>query len=113
MLHMGDLDGVSAQLNRKKWNATVTITVYDGDQNPVANATVSGTWSGSYSSAATCTTEGNGQCSLTTGNIGRKENSVTFTADGMTHAMLTYQPADNQDPDGDSDGTAITVSRPW
>jgi hypothetical protein len=30
----------------------------------------------------------------------------------VSHASLPYQPADNHDPDGDSNGTAITVSKP-
>ena len=111
-LHVGDLDAVSSQAGNK-WQATVTITVCDADQAPVADATVSGSWSGGYSDAATCTTDGNGQCSLTTGEIGGKsKTSVTFTVDGVTHATLTYQAADNADPDGDSDGTTITVNKP-
>ena len=95
------------------WNATVTITVYDADQVPVADAIVSGDWSVWHLRPATCTTDGNGQCSLTTGQIaGKNKTSATFTVDGVTHATLTYQAADNADPDGDSDGTTITVSKP-
>ena len=31
--------------------------------------------------------------------------------DGVAHATLPYQPAENHDPDGDSDGTSILISQ--
>jgi hypothetical protein len=37
---------------------------------------------------------------------------VTFTVVTLTHATLTYASADNHDPDGDSNGSSITVKRP-
>jgi len=37
--------------------------------------------------------------------------NVVFTVTGIT-ATGSYQSLDNHDPDGDSDGTAITVTRP-
>jgi hypothetical protein len=30
-----------------------------------------------------------------------------------THASVAYEPADNWDPDGESDGTSIAVEQPW
>jgi hypothetical protein len=39
-------------------------------------------------------------------------SSVTFAVDGVAHSSLTYDATDNHDPDGDSDGTSITVSKP-
>jgi hypothetical protein len=30
----------------------------------------------------------------------------------VTHATYTYQPSSNHDPDGDSNGTVITVNKP-
>ena len=91
------------------WQATVTITVHDTSHNLVADATVSGSWSGG--GAASCITDGTGQCSVTSGNIHKNTASVTFTVDNVTDT-LTYQSSDNHDPDGDSDGTQITVNKP-
>jgi hypothetical protein len=110
-VHVGDLDGASATIHNK-WVATVAVAVYDGEQNPVADATVSGAWSGGYSGAANCTTGSDGRCSLVTGNVSTKSDTVTFTIDAVTHATCVYEPADNADPDGDSDGTVITVFMP-
>jgi hypothetical protein len=110
-MHIDDLDGVSSKAG-KNWKASITIIVYNTDQKPVTDATVSGSWSGGYAGTVTCITDRNGQCTVTTSAIVGKQNSVAFTVDGVTHAMITYQPAANTDPDGDSDGTTITVNKP-
>ncbi len=49
---------------------------------------------------------------LCTAALSNKEIKVTFTVQDVAHPAFVYQPADNADPDGDSDGTSITVSRP-
>lgn len=111
--HVGDLDGTSLWNGKNTWTATVTITIHDADHNPVANASVSGAWSGGASGTASCTTGADGQCSVTSTKINQKKSAtVTFTVEGVTHASLSYQPADNHDPDGDSDGTSITITMP-
>jgi PKD repeat protein len=109
--HVGDLDGVGAPV-RSKWEATVTITVHDQDHTPLANATVAGTWSGGAKGGAECTTDASGQCTVTKGNLKFDVSTVTFTVDSVTLAGYAYAPGDNHDPDGDSDGTSITVSAP-
>jgi hypothetical protein len=110
-LYVADLDGLGSKAG-KNWDATVTITVFDDAQKKVGNATVSGSWSDG--SSATCITDnGSGQCTVTlTGINGKSTSSVTFTVDNISHASLTYDPAGNSDPDGDSDGTTITVNKP-
>jgi hypothetical protein len=110
-MHVGDLDGSSTNLGAS-WTATVTITIHDGSHNPVANATVSSTWSGPISATDTCTTDSNGQCSRTSPSIHKRWSTVTFTVDGVAHATLTYDATANHDPDGDSNGTSITVAKP-
>jgi hypothetical protein len=37
---------------------------------------------------------------------------VTFTITGMAKSGFTYAGASNHDPDGDSNGSTITVTRP-
>jgi hypothetical protein len=110
-MHVGDLDG-SATSVKNNWTATVTLTVHDAGHNPVSGATVSVSWSGGFSGSASCVTNGSGSCQVTTGNIAKKKSNVTLTVTNVSHASLPYQPADNHDPDGDSNGTAITVSKP-
>ena len=108
-LHVADLDGSSSKAG-KNWDASATITVWDADQNPVTDATVSGSWS--TGDSASCTTGASGQCSLILAGLGKTVSSVSFTITDVSHASLTYQAGDNADPDGDSDGTSITVAKP-
>lgn len=96
----------------KNWKATVTISVHDGGEMPLSNATVTGSWSGGFQGTDSCVTNGNGQCSLSTEKIDEQQASVTFSVEDVSLALYSFQPAVNHDADGDSDGTIITVSRP-
>jgi PKD repeat protein len=109
-VHVGDLDGAYAG-ETKKWDATVTITVHDEDDNPVANATVGGTWSAGATGGAECTTDSSGRCSVVKQRL-RYVLSVTFTVDSVSAPGRSYLSASNHDPDGDSDGTSIRVPGP-
>jgi len=110
-MHVGDLDGSSTSQGGT-WTAIVTITVHDAAENPVADATVNGTWSLGASGADSCVTDANGQCTVQQSGIKKKDGSAVFTIDSVTHASLSYLSASNHDPDGDSNGTAITVLKP-
>ncbi|MDY7076208.1 MAG: Ig-like domain-containing protein [Chloroflexota bacterium] len=111
-MHVGDLDGSSNWIwGTVIWRATVTIEVHDANHNPVDGATVSGSWSGGASGSGECTTGSDGRCSVSTGYIWRGYSSTTFTVNNVADSLV-YEPADNHDPDGDSDGTIITVYRP-
>lgn len=110
MVHVGDLDASNTG-GKSGWRATITITLHDANHGPVSGATVSGAWSDGYSGNSSCTTGANGQCSVTSGNIPKRKNSATFTVTNVSGA-LTYLPTSNHDPDGDSNGTSITVFKP-
>lgn len=110
-LHVGDLDG-SAVNRGRVWDAVVTITVHDGNHDPVADAAVSGTWSAGASGSSACTTGSDGRCSVAKGSISKRTGSVVFTVDNVGHGSLAYEATLNHDPDEDSDGTSITVSKP-
>lgn len=106
-MHIADLDGVGTTKSRNNWNASVTATVLDVNNFPVSGATVNGTWG--KSSTASCTTSTSGTCSVSKGS---KALSETFTVTGVTHSTLTYDATANTDPDGDSNGTVITIIKP-
>lgn len=112
-MHVSDLDGTSQWVGYGfKWTADVTITVMDGSGAAVANATVDGTWSGGFEGSATCVTGASGMCTVTTDKIRSRDTAVSFAVDNISHDSLTYKSDDNNDPDGDSDGSMITVNRP-
>lgn len=56
-------------------------------------------------------TDNSGQCAINENNI-RSGDSITFTVTGVAHDAFTYDAPGNHDPDGDSNGTSITVSKP-
>jgi hypothetical protein len=108
-MHVGDLDRATTNQG-STWTATATITMHDGNHSPVASATVSGSWSNG--GAGSCTTNASGQCGVPRSTIPKNMRNVVFTVVNVTHATLTYRSPDNHDPDGDSNGAAITVNRP-
>jgi TolB protein len=108
-MHVGDLDrAVTTQSNT--WTAAVTITVHNGSHAAVPNATVS--VSRNDGGTASCTTNPNGQCVVTRSGIPKKTQSVSFTVTNVAQSAHVYTAAPNHDPDGDSNGTSVTVSRP-
>src|SRR5207244_2135785 len=109
-IHVGDLDGASNNLG-KFWSATVAITVHTAQHSLVAGALVTGSWSGGASGSASCTTGAAGTCSVTSPSIRKNLQSVTWTVSGVSSGGLVYQPGSNHDPDGDSNGTSITVAK--
>lgn len=110
-MHVGDLDGLGIDVGGA-WQGTAFISVDDDAGNPVADAIVEGTWSNGAAGTFNCKTDATGRCHILTGVLSKSVKEVTFTVDNVTHAQLTYQPTDNDDLDGDSDGTTITFSRP-
>ncbi|MGH7561787.1 MAG: S8 family serine peptidase [Gemmatimonadales bacterium] len=93
--HVADLAGSSALLNRKNWQGTVTISVVSASGAPVANATVSGSWSGGATGAVSCVTNAAGTCSVQSGSINVKKPSATLTVTGIGGSGIGYDPSAN------------------
>jgi subtilisin family serine protease len=108
--HVGDLDGTAKKVSRK-WQATVVVTVHDGNHQPVSGAAVTGTWTPG-NLKVTATTGSSGTCTVSLANISTTTPRVTFTVGGVSASGYTYSSTQNHDVDGGSTGTAITVSRP-
>ena len=104
LIHVYDLSG-SATVHRNNWSATVIITVYNSSDTPVANVTVTGTWTGANFNGGsnTCVTDASGQCSVSTGNI-KNDPSVTYIVTDLTGAGYIYDAGANIK-------TSITVNR--
>ncbi len=110
-VHIGDLDG-SGTRNGAFWNASVEVLVLDNVGSTISGALVQGAWNAGTLPLASCTTDTTGRCTILSGNIDRTVTSVTFTVSGVSHGSYTYDSGANTDPDGDSNGTVITISRP-
>jgi hypothetical protein len=74
-------------------SATATVTIHDTDENPVAGATVDGTWSGSYSQSVSGVTEADGTVTFTSGKVRDGNATFTFTVDNVVKEGYTYDPA--------------------
>ncbi len=113
VMHVGDLDGTSVSTNNgRRWQATVTIKVVNQSNAPVSNVAVNGNWSNGTSGTAKCTTNASGTCTVTKSGLRNNVNSVRLTVTNLVKTGATYNAAANTDPDSDSNGTFITVSKP-
>jgi len=108
-MHISDLDG-SASSVRNTWTAQVTVEVRASNGTSLSQAAVSGNWS--TGSSGQCTTGANGRCTIQLSGLSKKVGSVSFTVSNIQHGQDVYQPSANTDPDGDSNGTSITVQKP-
>jgi Tol biopolymer transport system component/PKD repeat protein len=106
-MHIGDLDGVGTVYQRT-WLAQVTVTAHDSNHNPLANASVAFSW-GVWGTGS-CLTDSSGRCGSAIW-VPKSTHSVTFTVVDVTGSFFLYTANLNHDPDGDSNGTSITVSQ--
>ncbi len=103
--HVVDLDR-STKGSVSSWTPRVSVWVRTNTNAPVIGAIVNGTFSDGKSGS--CVTKISGGCVIQ----GAKQvgaGSVTFTTTYVAKADVTYNPSANTDPDGDSDGTVITI----
>ena len=107
--HVGDLDRSSVWVTAKRWRARATIEVHDQNHAPIVGAVVSGVWTGK--TTVTCTTTTNGRCTVEK-LFARSRASSVFTVTSVNATGLVYLATDNHDPDADSNGAKITVTRP-
>ncbi len=110
-IHVGDIDR-SVTLSGSKWNATVTIRVHNNFEQPVSNVTVAGKWSNGTTGTISCKTNSNGVCTITKSGLSSQTGSVTFTVTNLIRSPLLYMQSSNHDPDGDSTGTSIVITKP-
>jgi hypothetical protein len=108
---VSDLDADSL-VSGSRWDANVTITVRDEAGNPVEGASVFGSWSNGANGSGNCTTDETGKCTVQKKKIKDDVGDVTFHVDLINYPGSVYNPAQNSDPDEDSDGTEIIVSAP-
>ena len=108
-----DLDAQGVKLEKGNWKSLVTITLHDGNGQPVADAAVKGSFyqDGSFVRVLSCKTGANGQCSVDSELLPHKKNGAEFIVDDVFHPDYDYEPSENHDHEGDSDGTAINLAK--
>ncbi len=112
-VHVADLDGAD-DYKEGKLRASVTVTIEDDLGGLADGATVNFlyTWvkeGEPKTKPISCVTDATGMCTAQTSWL-ENTASVEVSVDSVVDATgLVYYPQDNTDPDGDSDGTTITV----
>lgn len=109
-IHVSDLDGSSEKKGKRNWKASVSIEILNWNDDPENFVEVSGFWSGGVTGTASCTTVTNGICTVISDRT--SGSSVTFTVTDAVDSNFVYDSTLNSDPDGDSNGTSITVVKP-
>jgi serine protease AprX len=107
-VHVGDLDDTSSLLS-SGWRAQARILVEDRNRAPVSGAVVTGKWPSG--ATATCTTNTSGLCRISK-KAARSKLSIVFTVTNVSSSIGAYNATLNHDPDGDSNGTKITLVKP-
>ena len=110
-MHIGDLDS-SASAKKTAWTAKVTIYAHADAHSVLKGVRVTGSWTGGYTGTSTCTTDTRGRCQVSSAAMPKTVASASFTVVNATRSGYAYLQANNHDPDGDSDGTTITIARP-
>ncbi|MFZ1753447.1 MAG: S8 family serine peptidase [Caldilineaceae bacterium] len=116
VLHVSDLDNLSYWESSKKWSGAFVVEISDasGHRQPGAQVTVDiDDPNDRVSGTAHCTTNENGACLIvTSAQQSKKVDRMTLTVQDVALAGYRYDAAANSDPDGDSNGTAITSYLP-
>jgi len=108
-VHVGDLDATTVK-GSGTWQASVTVRIDTFGHAVQPGAIVRGLWGTGVTT--TCTTTISGTCSVGSGSLARKIQATTFRITSVTAGSAIYDVAANHDPDGDSSGTSIAISRP-
>lgn len=111
VVHIGDLDGVSATAPRNRWISTVSVLVHNDGHTVVSGATVSGIWSNGANGSGSCSTGAVGWCEISKSNIKSNVSSVTFTVTDVSLPNGSYDAGINHDIEPDSNGTGILIQR--
>ena len=105
--HIGDLDAAISP-GPGPWDVTLTIQVHTASHGPHPGAVVAALWNNGVTTF--CVTDAMGRCTVRQSRISPGK-AATVTITGVTYTVGGYLPAANHDPDGDSNGTTITVSK--
>ncbi|MFD2727499.1 BNR-4 repeat-containing protein [Hyunsoonleella rubra] len=83
---------ITDHLNVGKGNkrGIATVTILDNIGNPVANASVTGTFSGTFNETVSGTTGTNGNVELQTSSTAKGGVTVNLCVDNVTHGSLIY-----------------------
>jgi aqualysin 1 len=103
---VSDVAGTSTRKG-KNWRAQATVTIRSfGSDVPVANATITGTFS-TQDGTTSCITDGSSRCTLTSAPIGLDTSPTVFTVTNVSGSNLLYDSSQNS-----ITSSHITIAKP-
>ncbi len=103
-MHLSTLEAVALRKGKStNWEAVFTAAILDATGSPVANATVTASFSGAVSGTVSGVTDANGKVSFSSGNVSGS-STITFTVLSVSHSTFDY------DPDANTAKTSITIA---
>ena len=94
-MHIGAITLTTANAGKGSKVAVATVNIVDNNGSAVSGATVSGTFSGSYTEAVGGQTGGDGAVTLQTSTSQKGGVAFGFCVDSVVYAGLTYRSGDN------------------
>lgn len=109
---VSDMDGATASRG-PTWTSHVAVAVADEAGAPAPQAEVSLRWRSQrgVTGTAACTTGVDGRCSVALVTLHKKDSFVDVEVTDLQHPTLVYDATRNTDPDGDSTGTHLRISK--
>jgi PKD repeat protein len=93
--HVADITVTRALVGKKRWCAVAEVTVVDVEDQPVANATVSGFFNAPDAKIKTGTTGSDGVAVITSKPTTKTPSDWCFEVTDITHNIFTYDPSAN------------------
>lgn len=104
-----DIDGSVRTQKNGQWRAVTLVQVQSLSGVNVTGAAVSIRWSDGRT--ATATTDSLGRVSFESAWLSSRTSSITFSVTGISASGYVYDASANEDREGDSNGTSITVNK--
>ena len=111
-VHVNDIDVTSSWINSSQWRLDYMISIVDDQGVPVVDATLNIKWSKGFSGSFSCITNSNGQCHLAVEAVAESIDEVEIQIEDISHWLLKYQSSDNEDADGESNGSKLATEPP-
>jgi len=94
-MFLGGLSADSSEAPRGRWNAAVTVWVFDTQGQAVSGVLVDGAWSNGANGSSSCTTDASGNCTITKQGLKNNVPSVDFSVNNLSLGGYTYDSGAN------------------
>ncbi|MEJ8566121.1 S8 family serine peptidase [Elongatibacter sediminis] len=105
MIYIDGFETAAEPPAKGRWTATVGVAIADQDDQPEESVTVEGNWSDGANGSDSCTTGGDGRCSVSKRNLKQNTPSVRFTVTELVKPGATYDSGSN------TAGDSVVVSQ--